>query len=56
MTDLTAPVTVEVKTNPPYPVVIGTGLMTELGDLLEGRHKVGDPASAGARCDRRGDS
>ena len=39
MTDLTAPVTVEVKTNPPYPVVIGTGLMTELGDLLEGRHK-----------------
>lgn len=40
MTDLTAPVTVEVKTNPPYPVIIGTGLMAELGDLLEGRHKV----------------
>jgi 3-dehydroquinate synthase len=39
MTDLTAPVTVEVKTSPPYPVVIGTGLMTELGHLLEGRHK-----------------
>lgn len=40
MTDLTPPVTVEVKTDPPYPVVIGTGLMGELGDLLEGRHKV----------------
>ena len=40
MTELTAPVTVEVKTNPPYPVVIGTGLMTELGASLEGRHKV----------------
>jgi 3-dehydroquinate synthase len=39
MTDLTAPVTVEVKTNPSYPVVIGTGLMTELGVVLEGRHK-----------------
>ena len=40
MTDLTAPVTVEVKTDPPYPVVIGTGLMGELGGFLEGRHKV----------------
>ena len=40
MTDLSTPVTVEVKTNPSYPVVIGTGLMTELGTLLEGRHKV----------------
>ena len=39
MTDLAAPVTVEVKTNPPYPVVIGTGLMAELGGFLEGRHK-----------------
>ncbi len=39
MTDLAAPVTVEVKTDPPYPVVIGTGLMGELGDLLAGRHK-----------------
>jgi 3-dehydroquinate synthase len=39
MTDLSAPVTVEVQTNPPYPVVIGTGLMTELGGFLEGRHK-----------------
>jgi 3-dehydroquinate synthase len=34
------PVTVEVKTDPPYPVIIGTGLMGELGGLLEGRHKV----------------
>ena len=40
MTELTAPVTVDVKTNPPYPVVIGTGLMTELGAFLDGRHKV----------------
>lgn len=40
MTELTAPVTVEVKTNPSYPVVIGTGLMTELGAFLEGRHKI----------------
>jgi 3-dehydroquinate synthase len=39
MTDLKAPVTVEVKTDPPYPVVIGTGLMGELGGFLEGRHK-----------------
>jgi 3-dehydroquinate synthase len=40
MTEQAAPITVEVKTNPPYPVVIGTGLMTELGASLEGRHKV----------------
>ena len=40
MTDLSAPVTVEVKTDPPYPVVIGTGLMGELGGFLDGRHKV----------------
>ena len=40
MTELTAPVTVEVKTDPPYPVVIGTGLMGELGGILDGRHKV----------------
>jgi 3-dehydroquinate synthase len=39
MTDLTAPVTVEVRTDPTYPVIIGTGLMTKLGSLLEGRHK-----------------
>ncbi|HET9564681.1 MAG TPA: 3-dehydroquinate synthase [Mycobacterium sp.] len=40
MTDLTAPVTVEVKTDPPYPVVIGTGLMGELGNFLDGRHRI----------------
>ena len=40
MTDLTAPVTVEVKTDPPYPVVIGTGLMGELGSFLDGRHRI----------------
>jgi 3-dehydroquinate synthase len=34
------PVTVEVKTDPPYPVIIGTGLMGELGGLLGDRHKV----------------
>ena len=34
------PVTVEVKTEPPYPVVIGNGLLGELGGFLEGRHKV----------------
>jgi 3-dehydroquinate synthase len=34
------PVTVEVKTDPPYPVIIGTGLMGKLGGLLEDRHKV----------------
>ena len=35
-----APVTVEVAVDPPYPVVIGTGLLGELGGLLEGTHKV----------------
>lgn len=38
MTD--TPVTVEVLVDPPYPVVIGTGLLGELGDQLEGTHKV----------------
>ena len=50
MTDLTtdsnvagpaAPgVTVQVAVDPPYPVLIGTGLLGELGRLLDGRHKV----------------
>ncbi len=40
MTDLSAPVTVDVRTDPPYPVIIGTGLMGELGAILENRHKV----------------
>lgn len=33
------PVTVDVLVDPPYPVLIGTGLLTELGELLDGRHK-----------------
>ena len=40
MTEITAPVTVEVAVDPPYPVVIGTGLLSELGEQLEGTHKV----------------
>lgn len=34
------PVTIDVAVTPPYPVIIGTGLLTELGDLLGSRHKV----------------
>ena len=34
------PVTIEVAVDPPYPVIIGTGLLGELDDLLAGRHKV----------------
>jgi 3-dehydroquinate synthase len=41
MTDISAePVTVEVAVDPPYPVVIGTGLLADLGEQLQGRHKV----------------
>src|ERR1700735_2286050 len=40
MTELLEPVTVQVAVNPPYPVVIGTGLLGELGELLAGRHRV----------------
>src|SRR6186713_1163403 len=40
MSDNTAPVTVEVAVDPPYPVIIGTGLLAELGEQLEGIHKV----------------
>ena len=36
----TAPVTIEVAVDPPYPVIIGTGLLTEVGELLGTRHKV----------------
>jgi len=36
---VTEPVTVDVLVDPPYPVIIGTGLLTELGRLLEGRNK-----------------
>ncbi len=39
MTEST-PVTVEVAVDPPYPVIIGTGLLGELVRLLDGRHKV----------------
>ena len=34
------PVTIEVAVEPPYPVMIGTGLLGRLGDLLGNRHKV----------------
>jgi len=40
MTDTTAPVTVQVAVDPPYPVVIGTGLSNELEELLSTRHRV----------------
>lgn len=35
-----APVTIEVAVDPPYPVIVGTGLLGELGDLLGTRHRV----------------
>ncbi|MHA0286991.1 3-dehydroquinate synthase [Mycobacterium sp. C3-094] len=37
---MTEPVTVEVRTRPPYPVIIGTGLLGDLGRILDGRHRV----------------
>ena len=40
MTEAREPVTVQVAVDPPYPVVIGTGLLGELGELLAGRHRV----------------
>ena len=40
MTDPTQPVTVHVAVDPPYPVVIGRGLLGELDELLAGRHRV----------------
>lgn len=39
-TSLDRPVTVTVAVDPPYPVIIGTGLLGELTPLLAGRHKV----------------
>lgn len=36
----TPPVTVEVAVDPPYPVIIGTGLLGELDRLLADRHRV----------------
>ncbi|MGF2947380.1 3-dehydroquinate synthase [Mycobacterium sp. Lab-001] len=40
MTGTTAPVTLEVAVDPPYPVIIGTDLDGELDRLLSGRHRV----------------
>ena len=40
MTQNNTPVTIEVAVDPPYPVVIGTGLLGELGEVLAGTHKV----------------
>ena len=40
MSENPEPVTVEVAVDPPYPVIIGTGLLGELGDLLDGTYKV----------------
>jgi 3-dehydroquinate synthase len=37
---VTEPVTVDVLVDPPYPVIIGTGLLGELGRVLDGRHRV----------------
>lgn len=37
---MTEPVTVDVLVNPPYPVIIGTGLLGELTELLDGTHRV----------------
>lgn len=34
------PVTVEVAVDPPYPVIIGAGLLDELDRVLAGRHRV----------------
>jgi 3-dehydroquinate synthase len=40
MTAYPKPVTIEVAVDPPYPVLIGTGLLGELGDQLAGRRRV----------------
>lgn len=37
---VTDPVTIEVLVDPPYPVIVGTGLLGDLVRVLEGRHKV----------------
>ena len=36
----TEPVTIAVAVDPPYPVIIGTGLLSELGELVGSRHRV----------------
>jgi len=40
LTPATEPVTIEVAVDPPYPVIIGTGLLGELGELVGSRHRV----------------
>ncbi|MGB8406854.1 MAG: 3-dehydroquinate synthase [Mycobacterium sp.] len=40
MTGSAEPVTVTVQVDRPYPVIIGTGLLGDLGRVLEGRHRV----------------
>ena len=40
VTPATEPVTIEVAVDPPYPVIIGTGLLSELGELVGSRHRV----------------
>lgn len=37
---MTEPVTVDVLVDPPYPVIVGRGLLGELQRVLEGRHRV----------------
>jgi 3-dehydroquinate synthase len=37
---MSEPVMVDVRVDPPYPVIIGTGLLGELEGILESRHKV----------------
>lgn len=37
---MSEPITVDVHVDPPYPVIIGTGLLGELERTLAGRHKV----------------
>ena len=37
---MTEPVTVDVLVDPPYPVIIGTGLLGDLERVLAGRHKI----------------
>jgi 3-dehydroquinate synthase len=39
MTESNPPVTIEVAVDPPYPVLVGAGLLGELGELLAGSHK-----------------
>ena len=40
VTPATEPVTIEVAVDPPYRVIIGTGLLGELGELVGSRHRV----------------